>query len=479
MNSYFIQEPELQFGQGRHVDIRFGISNYKPLDYLDVLAPKSIPLGIVGTERTISDLRTWLDMCAQGIEAKVSNQPNLFPRFPGFGDDTPFDAKLVFDARLERQIPVRNLPKSLNIEAYHPFLTEVADSYIKGAEACSERGASVVICALPMELLDLIDPDDPESEDGDVVETLAQDFHDLLKVRAMEFQSIKPIQIVLPMTYTENVRRKRRRKKTGVRKLQDAATRAWNFHTALYYKAGGAPWRLIRDEADLTCCFVGVSFYKTLDGSMIFTSSVQVFNERGQGLIVRGNPAKITKDDRNIHMTGEGAYKLISDALAAYRGEHKTSPARVVVHKTSNFDEEEIQGFIKGIEERNIELYDLVNISRSYTRLFRVGLYPPLRGTTVLVDEDQALLYTRGGVDFFQTYPGMYVPRPIEVVAIDTDRTVAAITKEVLALTKMNWNNTQFDNSMPITLLAARKVGRILKYIGPSDRVNSLYSFYM
>ena len=115
MKSYFIQEPELEFGQGRHVDIRFGISNYKPLDYRDILAPKSIPLGVVGTERTISDLRTWLDTCARGIAAKASNQPNLFSRFPGFGDDTPFDAKLVFDSRLERQIPLRDLPESLDV----------------------------------------------------------------------------------------------------------------------------------------------------------------------------------------------------------------------------------------------------------------------------------------------------------------------------------------------------------------------------
>jgi argonaute-like protein implicated in RNA metabolism and viral defense len=73
----------------------------------------------------------------------------------------------------------------------------------------------------------------------------------------------------------------------------------------------------------------------------------------------------------------------------------------------------------------------------------------------------------------------MYVPRPIDVLAVDSDRSVSAITKEVLALTKMNWNNTQFDNSMPITVQAARKVGRILKYVGPNDRANSLYSFYM
>jgi hypothetical protein len=479
MNPFFIQEPELQFGDGRHIDIRFGISNYKPLDYRDKLAPKSITLGIVGPDRNISDLRGWLELCAKGIEAKSSNQPNLFPSFPGFGSETPFDTKFVFDSRIERQISSRDLPKSVDLKGYNQFITDLADSYIKEAESCSERGASVIVCALPIEALDLIDPDEVEAEDASTTETLEQDFHDLLKARAMQIQQIKPIQIVLPMTYSEKVRRKKRKKKTESRALQDSATRAWNFHTALYYKAGGAPWRLIRDEAELTTCFVGVSFYRTLDGSMIFTSSAQVFNERGQGLIVRGSPAKVAKTDRDIHMTGDGAKKLITDALAAYRDEHRTMPARVVVHKTSGFDEDEIEGFSKGIEEKNIDFYDLVNISKSHTKLFRSGLYPPLRGTAVEIDEFQALLYSRGAVDFFQTYPGMYVPRPLEVVAEDTDRSISDITSEVLALTKMNWNNTEFDNSMPITIQAARRVGKILKYIGPNQRASPLYSSYM
>jgi hypothetical protein len=242
------------------------------------------------------------------------------------------------------------------------------------------------------------------------------------------------------MTYQENVRRKKRKKRGETRKLQDNATRAWNFHTALYYKAGGAPWRLLRDETDLTCCFVGVSFYKTLDGSMVFTSSAQVFNERGKGLIVRGSPAKIAKSDREIHMTEEGAHKLISDALQAYRDEHKTTPARVVIHKTSGYDEEEIAGFVRGIEEKHIDLYDLVDVAKSYTRLLRAGVYPALRGTGVRFDEDTAILYSRGSVDFFQTYPGMYVPKPLEIITEDSDRSIIEIAKEVLALTKMNWN---------------------------------------
>src|SRR6185437_2711320 len=112
----------------------------------------------------------------------------------------------------------------------------------------SERGASVIICALPIEALDLIDPDEPQPEDAEEHEahvSLEQDFHDLLKARAMQIQKNKPIQIVLPTTYSDTVKRRQRKKKNNFRKLQDPATRAWNFHTALYYKAGGAPWRLI------------------------------------------------------------------------------------------------------------------------------------------------------------------------------------------------------------------------------------------
>jgi hypothetical protein len=166
-------------------------------------------------------------------------------------------------------------------------------------------------------------------------------------------------------------------------------------------------------------------------------------------------------------------------ALSEYRAEHHTMPARVVVHKTSSFADEELDGFIRAIEGERIDLYDLIHVDRSLSRLFRDGLYPPLRGTLVLVDDDNCLLYTRGAVEFFQTYPGMYVPRAIEICVEDSDRALVSIAQETLALTKMNWNNTQFDNSMPITIQAARKVGRVLKYLREGEKFNPLYSYYM
>lgn len=46
-------------------------------------------------------------------------------------------------------------------------------------------------------------------------------------------------------------------------------------------------------------------------------------------------------------------------------------------------------------------------------------------------------------------------------------------------LTKMNWNNTQFDDSEQIVLKAARRVGDILKYVDEDHVMQTRYSFYM
>jgi hypothetical protein len=54
------------------------------------------------------------------------------------------------------------------------------------------------------------------------------------------------------------------------------------------------------------------------------------------------------------------------------------------------------------------------------------------------------------------------------------------LATEILQLTKMNWNNTQFDSLTPITVKAARDVGKMLKYVtGKNDPVQDSYRFYM
>jgi hypothetical protein len=211
----------------------------------------------------------------------------------------------------------------------------------------------------------------------------------------------------------------------------------------------------------------------------VSTSVAQVFNERGQGVILRGGPAEYVKDDKQPHLPFEDAYRLLKKAIEAYRDEHETYPARVVVHKSSSFTDTEQEAFQKAIDELNISRRDFVALSQSFTRLFRVGAYPPLRGTFVNLDDEISLLYTKGSVEFFKMYPGLYVPRTLLVRSQGSDQTAKQLACEILALTKLNWNNTQFDAFFPITLKAARQVGDILRHLSSEPPELSRYAYYM
>jgi hypothetical protein len=137
------------------------------------------------------------------------------------------------------------------------------------------------------------------------------------------------------------------------------------------YKAGGIPWRLLRDAAELTTGFVGVSFYRSLDGARLLTSVAQVFNEHGEGVIVKGGPAQLDKEDKTPHLSEPDAHALLKQAIQVYRREHRTSPARVVVQKTSRMTPEEPAGFDAAAQEHAIDTIELLFVRRSLTRVFR------------------------------------------------------------------------------------------------------------
>ncbi|TQE40127.1 hypothetical protein Sipo8835_00570 [Streptomyces ipomoeae] len=112
-------------------------------------------------------------------------------------------------------------------------------------------------------------------------------------------------------------------------------------------------------------------------------------------------------------------------------------------------------------------------------RLLRSGPHPPLRGTLYSLDSRWHILYTRGSVPFYGTYPGMYIPSALPFRMVETESSPEHLAEELLALTKMNWNQTQLDGRHPITLRTANQVGQILRHLGPQDRPQGRYAFYM
>jgi hypothetical protein len=471
-----IEEPDLEFcGGARHLDPRHGITDYGPADAHRDQA-RAIRVGVVGSAANIDGLRRWLDHCRQPVAAKNSRLSRFYIPFPGFDTTTGFRSVLVFDSRLERPLRERDLrrvaqgaPSEATREAVALYTEELAT-------LDEEPGCDVVLVArpdhLPERSIAKVDPHRPwlKPRHGS-----RENFRALLKAESMLFS--RPLQLIRRSTWDPHFSDPTADKE---RTQQDEATRAWNLHTALYYKAGGVPWRLPRDPSAVTSCYVGVTFYKTTDETTLQTSVAQVFNQRGDGVIVRGGPVQVSKEDRQPHLTENDARDLLLVSLKRYKAEHQTLPARVVLHKTSSYTTQEVSGFQSAANQADLSVLELLWLPASDpTRLLRFGEHPPLRGTMLSLTSDRHILYTRGSVPSYGTYPGMYIPSPLSFRTVETESSPETLATELLSLTKMNWNQTQLDGKKPITLRTAEQVGEILRHTPEGVHPQARYAFYM
>ncbi len=481
-----IPEPELLFGKGMTVCPKKGIKSYFPYD-IDKVRPRIINLGIIGKSDSIEKILAWLSTCKHEVFSNKKRLFNLFPNFMGFAADRAFCSELAYDESYLRKINNSDFEDIYQKSGSIEEMIELAvDLYVTELKFLSKnKYPHVVICALPEKLSEHLMPETEDFEEGEESEIESassaqnedelespvnireQNFRRRLKAKAMQYGI--PIQIV-----------KDRIAKPTSKGLQDPATVAWNFFTALYYKASGTPWGMKKVDSSIIC-YAGISFYKNRDRSTTQTSIAQIFDELGKGVILRGEDPVITRrDDPVPHMSGEQAFKLLDTALEEYRQAVKIAPQRMVVHKTSHYNTAEMEGLEQAAKKHHIHALDLVSIQDlTNYRAFRDGLYPPLRGTHIGFDETNHLLYTRGSVPHYETFTGKYIPDPLRIRLFKYDESPDVICDEILALTKMNWNNAQFDRKMPITLQCARNVGDILKYLDEDDKMELRYSFYM
>jgi hypothetical protein len=224
-------------------------------------------------------------------------------------------------------------------------------------------------------------------------------------------------------------------------------------------------------------CFVGISFFRGIaeDSINVHTSLAQVFSGDGEAFVVRGHRFHWDQK-RSPHLPRDGAEKLmrlIIERYKEFRG--GLPPRRIVLHKTSKFWEDEFEGFCAGLG--GIREYDFVSMQQTGVRFFREGGYPPLRRMHAQLGNAH-FLYTMGYIPELGTYPKGYVPEPFQLLDHRGDATPRRLFREVLALTKMNFNNSDFADGDPITIRFARRIGEILAYIGDAEE-NRHYRFYM
>lgn len=158
MNLTFLPEPELEFGAGRHVDIRFGLANYGPLDHDSPDAPRRIKVGLVGTSETVEGAQRWLERCREPIAGKAGRQPNLFPAFPGCNPDAGLRTELIMAPRLQRSIPQRAFDALKQHTDANAVVTGAVELFLAELAHLAEQAQpDVMICAVPLALLEAVE----------------------------------------------------------------------------------------------------------------------------------------------------------------------------------------------------------------------------------------------------------------------------------------------------------------------------------
>ncbi|MGO6736481.1 hypothetical protein ACCS71_14105 [Rhizobium ruizarguesonis] len=476
------EEPQLEFGDRyQNPDPRRGLYMAGPLQTPvgDVLK-----IAVVGSSKTVEDTAKFLAAASVGFTGKTDKHPNMHPDFPGLGNQNPFRCKFeiadgatatVTQSKIDR---VRKEPD--HQKAVEMAVEEIYQQLLAIDE--SSNRPNVAIVALPVSLIERVW--NAKVDGGGTVEredssgSDAPNFRGMLKARTMHLSF--PIQIVWEDALDEKTIIPRKVKESSARKIQDEADRTWNLLTSLYYKGSGRiPWRRMPQEGEFSACYIGISFYREAWGQQLFTSAAQMFDERGRGFILKGRRAQTETRGRHPYMTHEDARDLVQEVLTAYKNHHRHYPARVAVLKTSRFRDEEADGIVEALDAAGTEMKDLVWVQESSSvKVLRDGNYPVMRGTFVELD-GKGLLYTNGSIPYYGTYPGQYDPRPLLLCPHkSSDSTVGQIAKEVLSMTKINWNSTQMNQKLPIPIRAARKVGEVLKYVG-DGKVSSDYTRYM
>lgn len=500
---FHIEEPRVLFGNGQPgCDPKVGLAAFGPYG-VDADAPKTIKIGVIGTGGGLEATRAFFERCLNGVKPGLNGRGKhfdvlCFPDFPGLGPENGFRAR--FKLHGYRDIPkkmfehavkpgpvtqqlcnvVALIDKQLEMMTTEEPLPDVVLIVLPKCveDQCATVGSSYMRARKPLSLLERLIKsfarekakkvqgvlDFEFSESDEASKSGYWNIHHAIKAHAM--RHALPTQIVWESTLH------------GKSLTQDPATMAWNFFTAIYHKANNIPWQLEWLPNDTV--FVGISFFrKDPAKAALQTSLAQAFSGRGEGLVLQG-PKSITDRDGNPvpHLGEKEAEDLLRGVLKLYTDHHEIqAPKRVVIHKTSRYWPEELQGFLKALD--GVPRYDLLAIETLGHRFFRSGEKPPVRGTVVKLAEGHHLLYTTGYVPALRAYPGMRVPSPIEIIEHHGETPADVLCQEIMALTKINWNSCNFACREPITIQFARSVGKILREIPQGVKPQRLYRFYM
>lgn len=488
-----IAEPELTFGHNQNLD--------NPKDGLFLYGPnrktknKNITIGVVGTGKGIGYFKKWLANHIKGVKVpeptkrEKANRLHL-SNFPGL--EEAFGISVDMENLLTYSLDTNDVIRTTSIENLHEAVSKTSDLFLDPIENHikeEEQSIDVWVLVIPERVFERCRPIAGANrkftlEPGEFVKKQkirsdlplfaglidnsledifddVPDFHRQVKAKLLKLA--QPCQLIRETTVAPSEFLNKIGK--PLRGTQDPATISWNLATGLYYKSQASPpWKLanMRDGV----CYIGLVFKLIPNHKEKHACcAAQMFLSEGDGIVFRGANGPWMTDDYEFHLSKTAAKKLIQTVIKTYKTKFGKYPKELFIHGKTKFNKQEWEAFSEAAPIETNLVAIRIQPTKGDVKLFRDGDYPCIRGTAMILGDRDAYLWTSGYVPRIDTYVGPETPNPIFVTILrSTGATpqISSVLSDVMSLTKINYNNANYNDSQPVTIRFADKVGDVL-----------------
>lgn len=482
---FYLKEPLLAFGHGQTMeDPRDGLLLFGPLK--DVATPYSMRIGVIGRKIGINRYKKWVKQINGNIPAKDNACHHFF--YPGY--EAIFGCKWPDNSICEIIISDTEIEKALYLSNRHEAIYKTVSIYeneIRRYVREKEENVDLWFIVIPEEIYTYGRPKSivplrlkiksrprtsvriakklekeptlyKEIQSDAEIYKYEINFHNQIKARLLELGEVVQVVRETSLTPEEFTTIGGRQ----LRKVQDAATIAWNLTTTAFFKSAGRPWKLANVRDDV--CYIGLVFKKdeTSQRSGNACCGAQMFLDSGEGLVFRGAVGPWYSEETNeYHLSKERAKELMEMVINAYRRERGNNPKEMFIHGKTKLNDEEWKGFIEVLPKSTKKVG--IRISKaSYIKLFSVGDESIMRGVAYQYSKTQGYLWTKGYIPRLKTYPGRETPNPLLIEICKGEGDIMQIMNDIMGLTKLNFNSCIYADGVPVTLRFADRVGEIL-----------------
>jgi hypothetical protein len=506
----YVDEPELSFGHDQTSDYpKDGLFLYGP--QARKVRSKEISVGVIGTKRGISYFRRWAIKVGGFISipppGKRDKEIRLhMSNFPGI--EEAFGISLSPAEFVEYSVDLNGLDEATKVINQHEAVRQSVDLFIRKIEyhdTNEEQKVDIWVFVLPefvferckplsrRQGLDLIKGEFEKKQtkrvdlplfEGVIDQTDEEifddvpDFHRQVKARLLKLgytsqvvreTTIAPDEFVNSAGY-------------AIRQVQDPATVAWNITTGIYYKTQPEPpWKLANVRPGV--CYIGLVFKQIPnDAREHACCAAQMFLNEGDAVVFRGANGPWKTGDYEYHLKPPEAEGLITKVLDTFQSKHGAEPAELFIHGRTTFNDEEWNAFVKAAPAQTNVVAVRIKTTSGEMKLFRDGDYPVLRGTALLLDERNAYLWTSGFVPRLGTYIGPETPNPLLITVLRSTGDlpdIKTVLKDIMGLTKINYNACNYSDGLPVTVRFANKVGDVLTMGSAADSEKQPLKFYV